>query len=55
MAIEILTTYAEMGRTEPVLSFGRGWNNPRHWKHGNYRVDLFVNGNKITSGIHQIF
>lgn len=55
MVARILTTYAEMGWTEPVFSFSWDGNNPRRWKHGNYRVDLLVNGNKITSEIHQIF
>jgi hypothetical protein len=50
-----MPTYAQQGWTQPVFNFGRGWNNPGNWKPGWYRVELYVNGNRIASGTFQIY
>ena len=46
---------ADPGWTEPVYSSGRGWQRAGMWRKGTYRVDLFVNGNRIGSGSFTIF
>jgi hypothetical protein len=49
-ANQTVQTYADSGWTEPVFNSGRGWQQAGNWKHGTYRVDLYVNGNRIGSG-----
>jgi len=52
---ETVNTYADVGWTDPVYSSGRGWQVPGRWVRGTYRVDLFVNGNRIGSGSFTIY
>ncbi len=52
---QTINTYADPGRTEPVCNSGRGWQRAGMWRHGTYRVDLFVNGNRIGSGSFTIY
>jgi hypothetical protein len=40
----------EAGWTECVFNAGRGWTRPGMWRHGTYRVDLYVNGSRIAVG-----
>ena len=47
-ANQTVPTYADPGWTEPVYNSGRGWQRAGMWRRGTYRVDLFVNGNRIT-------
>jgi len=53
-ANQTLNTYGQPPWTNPVFNFGRGWANPGNWKPGWYRVELFVNGNRIATGTFQI-
>jgi len=34
---------------------GWGWKEPGNWEAGNYRVELFVEGEKVTSGSFEIY
>jgi hypothetical protein len=52
---ETLNTFAAAGLTELVYNSGRGWQVPGRWVRGTYRVDLFVNGNRIGSGSFTIY
>ena len=52
---ETVNTYADAGWTEPVYNSGRGWQRAGMWRRGTYRVDLFVNGNRIASGSFTIY
>ena len=45
---------ADYGRTEPVYNAGRGWPRTGMWRRGTYRVDLFVNGVRIGSGVFTV-
>ncbi len=38
-----------------LYNSGRGWQRAGMWRHGTYRVDLFVNGNRIGSGSFTIY
>lgn len=48
-ASQTVPTYVDPGWTEPVYNSGRGWQRPGLWKRGLYRVELYVNGNRIGS------
>jgi hypothetical protein len=48
-ANQTVNTYASPTWTEPVYNSGRGWQRAGMWRRGTYRVDLFVNGNRIGS------
>jgi len=52
---QTVNTYVDPGWTQPAISSGRGWQRPGFWKRGTYRVDLSVNGNRITSGSFTIY
>lgn len=54
-ANQTMNTYAEVGWTEPVYNTGRGWQRPGNWKRGTYRVELFVNGNRIGTGSFTVY
>ena len=46
---QTVQTYVDPGWTEPVINSGRGWQRAGMWTRGTYRVDLFVDGNRIGS------
>jgi hypothetical protein len=52
---QTVQTYADPGWTEPVYNSGRGWQRAGNWKRGRYRVDLYVNGNRIASGFFTVY
>ena len=52
---QTINTYVDPGWTQPAISSGRGWQRPGLWRRGTYRVDLSVNGNRITSGSFTIY
>jgi len=54
-ANQTINTYAEVGWTAPVYNSGRGWQRGGNWKRGTYRVELFVNGNRIGTGSFTVF
>jgi hypothetical protein len=54
-ANQSVPTYTDPGWTEPVYNSGRGWQRAGMWRRGTYRVDLFVNGNRITSGSFTVY
>jgi len=52
---ETVNTYADVGWTTPAYTSGRGYQRTGIWRRGTYRVDLYVNGNRIGSGSFTIF
>ena len=52
---QTVNAYAGAGWPEGVTSSGRGWQRAGMWRRGTYRVDLFVNGNRIGSGSFTIY
>jgi PEGA domain len=50
-----MNTYALPTWTTPVFNFGRGWKASGNWKTGWYRVELFVNGNRIATGSFEVY
>lgn len=52
---ETINTYADVGWTNLVYNSGRGWQRAGMWRHGAYRVELFVNGSRIGSGSFTIY
>ena len=50
-----MNTYAQPTWTKPVFNFGRGWKEAGNWKVGGYRVELFVNNNRIATGSFEIY
>jgi len=52
---ETVNTFADVGWTTPAYTSGRGWARAGMWVRGTYRVDLFVNGNRIASGSFTIY
>ena len=55
LAIKPSLRAADAGWTDPAYSSGRGWQRAGMWKRGTYRVDLFVNGNRVASGSFTIY
>ncbi|MGA2985678.1 MAG: PEGA domain-containing protein [Terriglobia bacterium] len=55
LANQTVNAFADTGWTEPVSNSGRGWQRAGLWKRGTYRVELYVNGNRIGSGSFTIF
>ena len=49
------TAYVNPGWTTSRHTHGRGYADPGKWAVGKTRVDLFVDGNKITSEIFEIY
>ncbi len=41
--------------TSSYFHHSYGWRNPGNWSNGSYRVDLFVGGQKVTSGSFEIY
>jgi hypothetical protein len=52
---QTVNTHADPGWTEPVYNSGRGWQRAGMWTRGTYRVDLYVNGNRIGSGSFSVY
>jgi hypothetical protein len=52
---QTVSTAAEAGWTDQAYTSGRGWQRPGFWKRGTYRVDLFVNGNRIASASFGVY
>ena len=50
-----VNVHSDIGSSELVYSSGRGWQRTGMWLKGTYRVDLFVNGNRIGSGSFTVF
>ena len=54
-ANQTVNTFASPTWTEPVYNSGRGWQRAGMWRRGTYRVDLFVNGNRIGSANFTVY
>jgi hypothetical protein len=52
---QTVPTFVDPGWNDPAINSGRGWVRAGFWKRGMYRVDLYVNGNRIGSGSFAIF
>ena len=54
MARHIKKSYVKSGWTSSWYSFSRGWKTPGNWPLGKYRVELYIKGEKVTSGSFKI-
>lgn len=52
---QAINTAAEAGWTDQAYFSGRGWQRAGMWRKGTYRVDFYVNGNRIGSGSFVIY
>jgi hypothetical protein len=51
---QIKKAYVESGWEGSFHTIGRGWRTPGNWEPGKYRVELFVDGQKIAEGFFEI-
>lgn len=45
----------QQGSSSSWYSYGRGWREPGNWNVGTYRVDLFVDDQKVATGTFEIY
>jgi hypothetical protein len=47
--------YLESNWTNSYHSYGWGWEEPGNWQPGSYRVELSVQGQRVASGVFEIY
>jgi len=48
------SSYVKSGWTNSYHSQVWGWKTPGNWQRGRYRVEIYIEGEKVTSGSFEI-